>query len=102
MERPGRSPDLTPMDFYLQGHLKVLDNAEKIQCQTHATIGTCNTITPDIIQHILDDSVSRLDLRIRNNGGHIEHNMSIKAFVVTSFIILPLILDLWDTLCYQQ
>jgi hypothetical protein len=76
VEWPARSPDLTPLDFYLWGHLKAQVYAEKITNVEHlrqCIIEACNAITPGIIKRVFLDWVKRLNLCIENNGGHIEH-----------------------------
>jgi hypothetical protein len=70
-----RSPDLTPLDFYLWGHLKAQVYAEKIRNVEHLRqhiIVACNAITPGIIKRVFVDWVKWLNLCIENNGGHIE------------------------------
>ena len=71
-----RSRDLTPLDFYLWGHLKALVYAQKIQNAAHLQeriINACYTIIPDTIRHVIADWISHLHLCINHNGEHIEH-----------------------------
>jgi hypothetical protein len=70
-----RNPDLTPLNFYLWGHLKAQVYAEKITNVEHLhqhSIEAFNAITPGIIKHVFLDWVKWLNLCIENNGGHIE------------------------------
>jgi hypothetical protein len=70
-----RSPDLTPLDFYLRGHLKAQVYAEKITNVEHflqRIIEACNAITPGIIKRVFLHWVKWLNLCIENNGGHFE------------------------------
>jgi hypothetical protein len=75
VEWPARSPDLTPIDFYLWGHLKAQVYTQKIRNVKHlrqSVIEACNAITPGIIKRVFLDRVKRLNLCTENNGGHIE------------------------------
>ena len=52
VELPPRSPDLTPLDFYLWGHLKQLVHAEKIRNRHHlqqCTEEVCASISVEIL-----------------------------------------------------
>ncbi|KAJ4447126.1 hypothetical protein ANN_09127 [Periplaneta americana] len=76
VEWPARSPDLTPLDFYLWGHLKSLVYGEKIRFSAHLQtriIEACSQITPNIIQHVLQDWMTLLRECTLQNGEHIEH-----------------------------
>jgi hypothetical protein len=75
VEWPARSSDLTPLDFYLWGHLKEQVYPEKIRNVEHLrqrTIEACNAITSGIIKRVFVDWIKRLNLCIENNGGYIE------------------------------
>jgi hypothetical protein len=74
VEWPARSPGLTPLHFYLWGHLKAQVYAEKIRNVEHLRqriIEACNAITPGVIKPVFADCVNRLNLCIKNNGGHV-------------------------------
>jgi len=73
---PPRSPDLTPLDFFLWGHVKelvyatpILDEFE-LQRRVTAVLGNLN---PDHLQAAVHSIEYRAMLAIGNNGGHIEH-----------------------------
>jgi hypothetical protein len=75
VEWSARSPDLTPLDFYLWDHLKAQVYAEKIKNVEHLRqriVEACNAITPGIIKRVFVDWVKRLNLCIENNRVHIE------------------------------
>jgi hypothetical protein len=53
-----QKPDLTPLDFYLWGHLKAQVYAEKIRNVEHLLQNITearNAITPDIIKRVFVD-----------------------------------------------
>jgi hypothetical protein len=55
-EWPTRSPDLSPMGFYLWGHLKVY--SEKIRDVRHLEqriLAVCEEITPDILIRVMNN-----------------------------------------------
>ena len=75
-EWPPRSPDLTPMDFYLWGHLKQLVYAEKIRDVHHLQqriMLCCSEIAPEVLLRVSADWIKRLELCIQQDGRHIEH-----------------------------
>jgi hypothetical protein len=75
VEWPARSQDLTPLDFYLWGHLKAQEYAEKIRNVEHLRqhiIEARNAITSGIIKRVFVDWLKRLNLCIENNCRHIE------------------------------
>lgn len=73
---PPRSPDLTPMDFYLWGDIK-----EKVFKRQPKNIDDLKTfireefskITGETLTKVFDDMVSRLSLCIEANGGQFQH-----------------------------
>jgi hypothetical protein len=72
---PPRSPDLTPMDFFLWGYVKKSVCGEKIGDLQHLRdrIATAiATVTPDIIQRAWHEIEYRLDVYRATNGAHIE------------------------------
>ncbi len=75
-EWPPRSPDLTPCDFWLWGHLKHLvyqktyDNLEELK---QAIRDACASIGDDVIERSLLAFKERLHRIIETNGDHIEN-----------------------------
>lgn len=71
-----RSPDLSPLDFYLWGHLKAIVYSEKIRDLQHLRSRiqqACQQITPDIIHRVMMEWRYRLELCAVNSGEHFEH-----------------------------
>lgn len=73
---PPRSPDLTPLDFFLWGHLKSViyktqptDLADLRQRIVHQ----CSLITPETLQKAREEFENRLYYCLQQNGGHFEH-----------------------------
>jgi hypothetical protein len=62
MEWPPRSPDLSPLDFYLWGHLKAMVYQEKIRNMNH-----------------LKESIR---MGFQSNVNYIEHILWIKIYFV--------------------
>jgi hypothetical protein len=72
---PPRSPDLTPVDFFLWGYVKNCVYGEKIGDLQHLwdRIATAiATVTPDIIQRTWHEIEYCLDVCRATNGAHIE------------------------------
>lgn len=73
---PARSPDLTPLDFYLWGHLKALvyedptttpdDMQERIR-------RACAQIRNDTLARVRQSMVHRAHLCVASEGRHVEH-----------------------------
>ena len=72
---PPRSPDLSPLDFFLWGYIKNIVYAEKIrniqQLQERIT-PAIETVTRDMIQKTWQEIEFRLDVSRATNGAHIE------------------------------
>ena len=72
---PPRSPDLSPLDFFLWGYIKNIVYAEKIrniqQLQNRITSAIKN-VTRDMIQKTWQEIEFRLDVSRATNGAHIE------------------------------
>lgn len=76
VEWPPRSPDLTPLDFYLWGHLKQIVYAESIRDLRHLEERiqhACDQIAGDTLLHVQSEWLRRLQLCIARDGQHIEH-----------------------------
>lgn len=71
---PARSPDLTPMDFFLWGYLKnVVYPANSIDELRESIITNVHAITRNTLQSLQQAWAEKLDLCIANNGAHFEH-----------------------------
>ena len=76
MEWPARSPDLTPLDFFLWGHLKNRvyknrpDNLEDLKGRIRHE---CRLITPQTIQNVLNEFSNRLGYCQMVQGHQFEH-----------------------------
>jgi hypothetical protein len=73
---PARSPDLTPLDFYLWGHLKDLVYATPPQGPDdlrNRVTAACRLVTNAMLQDVRDNLYRRLQTCVATEGGHIEH-----------------------------
>ena len=73
---PPRSPDLTPADFYLWGHVK--ERAYKSEPrdipELKAAVRACvRAVTPQECRRVLEAVRRRAELCLARNGGHFEH-----------------------------
>ena len=76
IEWPPRSPDLTPMDYFLWGDLKrrVYDiPVNSIDELKERILNSCYQIQPETIRLATQSVCRRLEVCVRENGGHIEH-----------------------------
>lgn len=75
---PARSPDLTPLDYFLFGHLKntifktAIHTIEELEA---AIIREINNITEEQLQNVFENMHRRVNLCIASEGHHFEHNM---------------------------
>lgn len=75
---PPRSPDLSPLDFYLWGHLKNkiyefgVNNLNEIKDGITAEIENINN-QGNVFHRLHEQIIRRLNLCINEEGGHIEH-----------------------------
>lgn len=73
---PPRSPDLTPLDFYLFGNLKTkvfkkrLHTLEELQ---NAIENEIRNITQEELQRVFDNLKRRVNLCLQNDGQHFQH-----------------------------
>lgn len=73
---PPRSPDLTPLDFFLWGHIKnevykdQVNNVLELQQRISALVDNINN--SDILPKLSSSILKRLRLCIEKNGSHIE------------------------------
>lgn len=76
VEWPPRSPDLTPMDFYLWGHLKSIVYQQNIRNVDHLkrriTLA-CQQITGETLSRVRQNWLERLSLCVDMEGRHVEH-----------------------------
>lgn len=76
IEWPARSPDLTPLDFYLWGDLKnkvyknKSDNIQDLQARIRREI---NNISRNTLDNIVREFRDRLGYCLANYGQHFEH-----------------------------
>ncbi|XP_022170291.1 uncharacterized protein LOC111033711 isoform X2 [Myzus persicae] len=77
VEWPPRSPDLTPLDFFLWGHLKTViyaDPPANLQVLKNKITVACRQLTKEQILAAPYREVSRrLELCLEKNGGNFEH-----------------------------
>ena len=76
VEWPPRSPDLTPMDFYLWGHLKSIMYQKKIRNMDHLKrriTAACKQITGATMKHRRQNWLERLSFCLDMKGRHVEN-----------------------------
>lgn len=72
---PARSPDLTPLDFFLWGYVKNLVYQVRINDLAHLKAritDAINSVTPEMLGHVWGELEYRLDVCRATNGSHIE------------------------------
>ncbi|GBO29044.1 hypothetical protein AVEN_271697-1 [Araneus ventricosus] len=75
MAWPPRSPDLTPLDFYLRGYVKQHVYSERINDINHLKqriTDVIHCVTPDVLTRVWGERDYRLDACRATNGTHIE------------------------------
>lgn len=74
---PARAPDLTPLDFFLWGHIKNQvysnHNFQNEEDLLRLVTASFNNICPNMLTQVLNSSVRRAYLCLENNGGLFEH-----------------------------
>lgn len=73
---PARSPDLTPLDFFLWGTLKenvYRDVPTTPEDMKQRIVAACGDITPDVLRRVRHSLRHRLQLCAANDGHHFEH-----------------------------
>lgn len=76
---PARSPDLTPMDFYVWGHMKSLVYNEpnpitSVDVLRQKIIDAANEIRRGLTTGVVKSGLRhRMRVCVRNRGGHVEH-----------------------------
>jgi len=72
---PPRSPDISPLDFFLWGYIKNIVYIEKIRNIQHLQdriTSAIETVTRDMIQKTWQEIEFRLDVSRATNSAHIE------------------------------
>lgn len=73
---PARSPDLTPLDFFLWGYLKDevfrTPPADLIELQDRI-VQKCASITTDTLKRVLNSFEARMFVCMEQNGAQFEH-----------------------------
>ena len=75
IEWPPRSPDLTPMDFFLWGHLKSVVYKTKplnMEDLKNRITAECHKLTAQQLKHVTEETKDRFFLCIEKEGQHIE------------------------------
>ncbi|GBM18979.1 hypothetical protein AVEN_1596-1 [Araneus ventricosus] len=75
MAWPPRSPDITPLDFYLWGYVKQHVHSERINDINHLKqriTDIIHSVTPDVLTRVWEELDYRLDGCRITNGAHIE------------------------------
>lgn len=70
---PPRSCDLTPLDYFLWGHVKALVYADKPQTIEHLEaniLREINGIRPEVLERVVQNWVDRMGHVKRSRGGH--------------------------------
>jgi Helix-turn-helix domain (DUF4817) len=73
---PARSPDITPLDFFIWGYIKdkvYSDTPQNVDDLKQRIREACEAIRPQMIENANKGVYSRARLCIRNHGGHFEH-----------------------------
>ena len=76
---PARSPDLTPCDFFLWGHVKAKVYATpvtSVEELSRRVTSACRSIRPETLAKVWDNIKLRLNYLSKVNGGHIENLIS--------------------------
>lgn len=76
IEWPPRSPDLTPLDFFLWGHLKSVvfkTQPATIEELKQKITQECRLLTSEVFRNVREEFENRLYFCLQNNGSHFEH-----------------------------
>ncbi|CAH1104615.1 unnamed protein product, partial [Psylliodes chrysocephalus] len=76
IEWPARSPDLTPLDFFLWGHLKSFvfkTKPDSIEDLRQRIITECSNIPREVFHNVRTEFENRLYYCLAQNGMHFEH-----------------------------
>lgn len=75
---PPRSPDLTPLDFFMFGFLKnkiYINRMHSVIELRNAIINAVQSITPEQLRNVFEGMKKRIDACVNSGGGHFEHNL---------------------------
>lgn len=73
---PARSPDLTPLDFFLWGYIEncvYKQNFETEEELRQLVLAAFHSVTPQMLTNVLNNTVLRSYLCLENDGNHFEH-----------------------------
>ena len=75
IEWPARSPDLTPLDYFLWGYVKCcVFRTQPVNIELVERIRqVVREITPEMIGKVYDDFYARVDMCMQENGAYFEH-----------------------------
>lgn len=76
IEWPPRSPDLTPLDFFLWGHLKTVvfkTQPTSLDDLRQRIIAECASISREVFQNVRNEFENRLYFCLAQNGVHFGH-----------------------------
>ena len=76
IEWPPRSPDLSPLDFFLWGHLKskiYKTEPTSLEDLQNRIVNECRQITPEILQNVRQRFEQNLYDCMENGGGQFQH-----------------------------
>jgi len=76
IEWPARSPDFSPLDFFLWGHLKskiYATEPESLDDLRNRITNECQRITPDMLRNVREHFRQLLYYCMEVNGGHFQH-----------------------------
>jgi hypothetical protein len=100
-EWPPRSLDLSPLNFYLWGHLKAMVYQEKIRNMNHLKERIRNAITHiswDVLTRVHHEWEKGIRTCFQSNSNHVEHVLWIKWQFVKKIIKFPMYGDFWTIL----
>lgn len=73
---PARSPDMTPLDFFLWGYVENYVYKHNFETEVELrrlVLEAFQSITPEMLSNVLESTVRRCYLCLENNGNHFEH-----------------------------
>lgn len=73
---PPRSPDLTPLDFFVWGFIKdkvFQTNSDNVQHLKNKIIDACRLIRGSSLRKTYDNLLLRASICLQTNGSHVEH-----------------------------
>ena len=76
VEWPPRSPDLTPLDYFLWGYLKSVvykNRPRSLEELRHAIITECQNINPATLRNVKNSFAKRIRACLNQNGSQFEH-----------------------------